>query len=97
MTSPITFVSTANAEFCGGKARFADVDSETVNLDYVGAEKAIASHDDISIVAPVLFGGAADGMPELATMARARGKIVEDAAHGLGGAYQCEDRIVQIQ
>ena len=91
LTSPITFVSTANAaEFCGGKARFADVDSETVNLDYVGAEKAIASHDDISIVAPVLFGGAADGMPELATMARARGKkIVEDAAHGLGGAYQC--------
>ena len=95
LTSPITFVSTANAaEFCGGKARFADVDSETVNLDYVGAEKAIASHDDISIVAPVLFGGAADGMPELATMARARGKkIVEDAAHGLGGAYQCGAKI----
>lgn len=91
LTSPITFVSTANAaEFCGGQARFADIDLKTVNLDFKCAEKAIALHDDIAIVAPVLFGGAADGMPELATMARSKGKkIVEDAAHALGAKYQC--------
>lgn len=95
LTSPITFVSTANAaEFCGGKARFADVDPETINLGFKTAQKALDANDDISIVAPVLFGGAADGIPELAMMARKRGKnIVEDAAHGLGGTYACGTKI----
>lgn len=95
LTSPITFVSTANAaEFCGGKVRFADVDPETINLGFKSTQKALDAHDDITIVAPVLFGGAADGMPELAMMARKMGKkIVEDAAHGLGGAYPCGAKI----
>jgi len=91
LTSPITFVSTANAaEFCGGKARFADINPYTVNLDITAVENALTEYSDILIVAPVHFGGATDGMPELSIMARNKGKkIVEDAAHALGASYKC--------
>ena len=91
LTSPITFVSTANAAvFCGGVVRFADIDPSTVNLGADAVGQALNEHGDIAIVAPVLFGGAADGIPEVAEKARKAGrKIVEDAAHGLGASYSC--------
>ena len=91
LTSPITFVSTANAAvFCGGKARFSDIDRGTVNLDWRKVEEAISTHQDIVIVTPVIFGGATDGIPEVCVTSRAAGKfVVEDAAHGLGASYHC--------
>ena len=91
LTSPITFVSTANASlFCGGSVEFADIDRDTINIGYENVKKALESNTDIQIVVPVLFGGSADGVPEICQLAKSYGKfVVEDAAHGLGGSYQC--------
>ncbi|MGU9962342.1 MAG: DegT/DnrJ/EryC1/StrS family aminotransferase, partial [Candidatus Puniceispirillales bacterium WSBS_2018_MAG_OTU23] len=95
LTSPITFVATANAAYyCGGSARFADIDPMTINISPDAVKKALAQHDDIHLVAPVLFSGAAEGIPEIAKIAKEKGKyVVEDAAHGLGGAYACGAKI----
>ena len=95
LTSPITFVSTANASlFCGGSVEFADIDRDTINIGYENVKKALESNTDIQIVVPVLFGGSADGVPETSQLAKSYGKfVVEDAAHGLGGSYQCGAKI----
>ncbi|MDC0563919.1 DegT/DnrJ/EryC1/StrS family aminotransferase [Alphaproteobacteria bacterium] len=95
LTSPITFVSTANAaHYCNGSARFADIDNQTINMNFDQVKKQLDCHRDIHIVAPVLLGGASDGVPEISKLARKYKKfIVEDAAHGLGGSYACGSRI----
>ena len=95
LTSPITFVSTANAaHFCGSKARFADINPSTANIGRSSVASALEEHDDIHIVAPVLFSGSADGIPEVSKLAKSKGKfVVEDAAHGLGGSYLCGAKI----
>ena len=95
LTSPITFVSTANAaHFCGSKARFADINPCTANIGLNSVVSALDEYDDIHIVAPVLFSGSADGIPEVSKLAKSKGKfVVEDAAHGLGGSYLCGAKI----
>ena len=99
LTTPNTFVSTANAaHFCGGHARFADIDPRTANMALETTKLALEQHDDIYVVAPVLFGGAADGIPKIAKLAKSKGKfVVEDAAHGLGGEYACGAKIGSCQ
>ena len=95
LTSPITFVSTANAGyFCGGHVQFADIDPLTANIALDSVKSALDQFNDIHIVAPVLFSGAGDGVPEVAQYAKSKGKyVVEDAAHGLGGHYACGAKI----
>ena len=95
LTSPITFVATANAaHFCGGSARFADIDAKTKNISLNTVKMAIQQHQDIHIVVPVLFGGATDGIVEVMQLAKKRGKfVVEDAAHALGASYPCGSKV----
>lgn len=95
LTTPITFLSTANAAYyCGGFARFADINPNTIIMSLDKTEIELHEHEDIQVVAPVLFSGSGDGIPELAKLAKSRGKfIVEDAAHGLGGSYHCGEKI----
>jgi UDP-4-amino-4,6-dideoxy-N-acetyl-beta-L-altrosamine transaminase len=91
LTSPISFVATANAAlYLGAAARFADVDAEAIALDpgAVAAEPAA----DIRVLAPVHFGGAVAPMERLAAVAQQRGwRVVEDAAHALGARYTTAD------
>jgi dTDP-4-amino-4,6-dideoxygalactose transaminase len=55
---------------------------------------ALEKDNDIKIVVPVLYGGSADGIPEVSKLAKSFNKlIVEDAAHGLGGSYECGAKI----
>ena len=95
LTSPITFVSTANAAyFCNAKVDFADISPDTANISLKGVMGALEQENNIKIVAPVLYGGSADGVPEVSKLAQSCKKlIVEDAAHGLGGSYKCGAKI----
>tara|TARA_A100001015_G_C15030540_1_gene732979 strand:+ start:571 stop:2655 length:2085 start_codon:yes stop_codon:yes gene_type:complete len=95
LTSPITFLSTANAAYyCGGFVRFADINPNTVIMSLDKTKLELKQHDDIHVVVPVLFGGSGDGIPEVARLAKSMGKyVVEDAAHGLGGTYECGEKI----
>lgn len=91
VTSPITFVATANAaRYLGAAVRFVDVDVETVQLDPERA--AEVGEGSVAAVAPVYFGGHAAAPEKLERLARSRGwAVVEDGAHALGARYTTSD------
>lgn len=91
LTSPNTFVATANASlYLGGSVRFTDVDPATGLMDADDVdERAEAS---VRVVAPVHFTGEVAPLEAIAAIAEARGwKIVEDAAHAIGATYRTSD------
>ena len=81
LTSPITFVATANAAVvCGATPAFADTD-ERGNLDPI----AVAASAPARVVVPVHYAG--HPAPTAAIAAAAPGSLViEDACHALGSS-----------
>ncbi len=88
ITSPLTFLATANAIlYCGGKPVFADIDRVTCNMDLGLVERAVT--EKTKGIIPVHFAGLSVDMKRLSSIAREAGLLViEDAAHALGGRYQ---------
>ena len=88
LTSPITFVSTANsALFCGAETVFADIDKSTINLSPDMIKKVI-SKKKIHAIAPVHFGGLPCDMYNIKKIANKIGATVyEDAAHAFGASF----------
>lgn len=89
ITSPITFVATANAaRQLGARVVFADVDA-LGNLDPTSVRSCITSRT--KGIAAVHFSGMPCDMAELSAIAREHELfLVEDAAHALGAAYRGE-------
>ena len=91
VTTPLTFVATANAvRFAGGTPVFADVDPETYNLAPRAVEEVVREHgDDVAAVIAVhLYGLPADVAP-LREVADAHDlALVEDAAQAHGARYR---------
>jgi len=90
ITSPITFVASANAIlYCGAIPRFADVLSDTVCIDPKEIEKQI--NNRTKVIIPVHFAGHPCDMEEICKIAKKNKIIViEDAAHALGAEYKGE-------
>ena len=88
LTSPITFVSTANSSlFCEGKTIFADIDSSTINLSIDSIKKVILKNS-VHAIAPVHFGGLPCDVKKIKDIADGLGAIIyEDAAHAFGASY----------
>jgi UDP-4-amino-4,6-dideoxy-N-acetyl-beta-L-altrosamine transaminase len=88
ITSPITFVATANAaRLLGAEVRFADVCPTSGNIDPRSVEKLIS--DKTRGIVPVHFGGLPADLVALRQIAdRHKLWIVEDAAHALGAEYR---------
>ncbi len=86
VTSPITFVASANAAlYAGGTPRFADIDAATLNLSAASLRQVLAAHGDVRAVVPVHFAGLPCDMRAIKAAAdEARAVIIEDAAHALG-------------
>lgn len=82
-----TFVSTANAFVLrGAKIVFADVRRDTLNLDETLLPGLITPRT--RAIVPVHYAGVGCEMAAIEDIARANGvAVVEDNAHGLGGAY----------
>jgi UDP-4-amino-4,6-dideoxy-N-acetyl-beta-L-altrosamine transaminase len=95
-TSPITFVASANAgRYCGAKVDFVDVDPKTILMcpDRLQAKLERAEKDGTlpKVVIPVHFAGQSCSMPRIHALGQKYGfRILEDAAHALGGSYQNE-------
>ena len=88
ITPPITFIATqATAALFGAKIVFADVQSDTANIDPQAAESAITSRTK-AIVA-VDYAGHPAELDELKTIAE-KHKIflIEDASHSIGSTYR---------
>jgi len=89
VTSPITFVASANAGiYAGGEVLFADIDHETVNMSAKSLQSITESSKDIKAIVPVHFAGLPCDMNAIKKIAdRAGACIIEDAAHALGATY----------
>lgn len=95
-TSPITFVASANAgRYCGANVDFVDVDPGTVNMsvDALAMKLEVAEEEGKlpKVVVPVHFAGQSCDMPRIYDLGQKYGfRILEDAAHALGGSYHGE-------
>jgi perosamine synthetase len=89
VTTPITFVATANAAlYVGGDVRFADIDPITLNIDPDALEQVLSRETNVRAVIPVHFGGLPCAMDKIESVAtRAGSVVIEDAAHALGATY----------
>jgi UDP-4-amino-4,6-dideoxy-N-acetyl-beta-L-altrosamine transaminase len=92
-TSPNTFVASANcALYCGAEVDFVDIDPRTYNMSVDAlAEKleaAEAAGRLPKVVVPVHFGGQSCDMARIGALAERYGfRVIEDAAHAVGGKY----------
>jgi UDP-4-amino-4,6-dideoxy-N-acetyl-beta-L-altrosamine transaminase/dTDP-4-dehydrorhamnose reductase len=93
ITSPITFVASANcAVYCGAKPVFADIDPRTYNISPAEIEGKITRNT--RAVIPVHFAGQSCDMASICEIVRSAAikygrkiYIVEDACHALGSLY----------
>ena len=88
LTSPITFVATANSSlFCGAETIFADIDSSTINISTDSINKVILKNK-VHAIAPVHFGGLPCDVKKIKEIADKVGAIIyEDAAHAFGASF----------
>lgn len=88
LTSPLTFVSTANAAlFCQSNVLFSDINAETLNLDENLIPKKYLKKN-IKVITPVHFAGLPSNMKKIKKIFSDK-KIIEDAAHAFGAKYEC--------
>ena len=89
LTSPITFVATANSSlYCGAETIFADIDSSTINIS-TESIKEVISKNKIHAIAPVHFGGLPCDMRKIKEIANKINAVTyEDAAHAFGASFQ---------
>lgn len=88
ITTPITFVASANCAFyCGAVPVFADIDSRTYNINPDSIEEKIT--DRTKAIVAVHFTGQPCDMDKIHDIAKKHNLIViEDAAHALGADYK---------
>jgi UDP-4-amino-4,6-dideoxy-N-acetyl-beta-L-altrosamine transaminase len=89
LTSPLTFLASANAAlYVGAKPDFADIESETFNIDPAEVENKVKASPSVKALIPVHFAGSPCDMERLGRIARERNLIViEDACHALGASW----------
>lgn len=88
ITTPITFAASSNCVlYCGATPVFADIDSETYNIDPADIERKITTRTKAIIA--VHFTGQPCKMDEIHQIAKKHHLLViEDAAHALGADYK---------
>ena len=95
-TSPNTFVASANCGlYCGATVDFVDIDPNTYNLSIEELERKLTEAENQGclpkVVVPVHFSGQSCEMEKIAQLSAKYGfRVIEDAAHGIGGRYQGE-------
>jgi dTDP-4-amino-4,6-dideoxygalactose transaminase len=90
VTSPLTFVATANAaRMCGAPVSFSDTDPTTGLMTPDDLQRAIESADFLVRAASIIhLGGRVADLPALQAVAEAHNiLLVEDACHAPGAAY----------
>lgn len=90
ITSPITFVSSANAGLhTGATVAFSDINPYTINIDPNRLASTLEKYPKTKVVIPVHFAGLPCEMENLkAVCDQADCIIIEDAAHALGSKYK---------
>ena len=93
-TSPISFVASANcALYCGARVDFVDIDPDTFNISIAALsaklDAAKLANALPKVVIPVHLAGQSCDMVSINALAKKYGfKVIEDASHAIGGAFQ---------
>lgn len=91
ITSPISFVATANCiEYCGGEVEFCDINSDTLclDIDLVREKLEKAPKGTYAGIIPVDFAGYPVNMEEFKKLAEEYNLwILEDSCHAPGGHF----------
>lgn len=92
LTSPLTFLASANAlAYAGARPDFVDIDAFRC-LSVEALEARLRSGPPPRVVIPVDFAGIPADLPALHALSRRFGfRVVEDAAHSLGSSYAYRD------
>lgn len=96
ITSPNTFVSSANAALhCNSNVDFVDINPFTGNLSLKLLEKKIKNNKKVKAIMPVHFGGLPCDIKKIKNIVKQKEKIfiIEDAAHALGAKYLDGSRV----
>jgi perosamine synthetase len=95
ITTPITFVASANAGlYAGSQVAFADIDPETINMSPAALKVTLEANPDTKAIVPVHFAGLPCDMPAIKALAdKAGAAVIEDAAHALGATYPDGSRV----
>lgn len=95
VTSPITFVASANAAlYAGGRPGFVDIDPTTVNMSAERLAERLRRDSSVRAIVPVHFAGLPCDMPAIRAAAEEAGAmVIEDAAHALGAEYPDGQRV----
>ena len=95
ITSPITFVSTANAgRHCGAKILFSDIELDSINLDPITLKKNLKKNNEKNLVVPVHFAGLGCDVKKISKLKKKFNfDIIEDASHALGAKYPTGEKI----
>jgi UDP-4-amino-4,6-dideoxy-N-acetyl-beta-L-altrosamine transaminase len=90
ITSPITFLATANAAlYLGAKVGFVDVEPDTGNINADLIERAVTKKTKLLV--PVHYSGLPTELEKISKIAKKHNLIlVEDACHALGARYEGE-------
>ena len=88
ITTPLTFVATANAVlYQGGRPVFADISAGRLTIDPASVAARLTSRT--KAILPVHYAGQPCDLDAIRALARARGlRVIEDAAHALGAEYR---------
>jgi UDP-4-amino-4,6-dideoxy-L-N-acetyl-beta-L-altrosamine transaminase len=88
ITSPISFVATANAGiYLGAKPVFADIEKDTGNIDVSEIEENISRRT--RLIVPVHYAGHPADMDKIRHIAKKHKiHVIEDACHAIGSRYK---------
>lgn len=88
ITSPVTFVASANCIlYAGARPVFADIDEDTVNIDPEEISRKV--NRKTKAIIPVHFSGQPCDLISIRNIARKSGlAVIEDASHALGALYR---------
>lgn len=88
ITSPITFIATANAGlYLGAKPVFVDIEPDTGNIDVSKIEELITKKTKLLV--PVHYAGHPADLEKISAIARKYNLfVVEDACHAIGAKYK---------
>lgn len=88
ITSPVTFVASANCVlYAGARPVFADIDEDTVNIDPEEINRKV--NRKTKAIIPVHFAGQPCDLRSIRNIARENGlAVIEDASHALGALYR---------
>ena len=94
LTSPITFVASANCgRYCGADVNFVDIDPKTGLMSVKALEEKLKTAENQGklpkVVIPVHLSGTSCDMKRIAELAQKYDfKIIEDASHAIGGWHE---------